>query len=71
MILTSPQWDWNYDTLMIDQDPMTHGKNRMNTKQKSIEIDLKVATYNVQSLAKPDKAAQISKQCKKKTDTIS
>ena len=65
MILTSPHWDWNHDTLVIDQDPTTHEKNKTCTKTQSIEIDLKLATYNVQSLAKPDKAAQISKQCKK------
>ena len=66
MMLTQPEWDWNRDTLIIDQDPMTHEQNKINTEQKPVQIDLRIATYNVQSLAKPDKAAQISKQCKKK-----
>ena len=65
MMLTSPPWDWNPGTLKIDQDPMTHEQNRVSAHQKAIEIDFKIATYNVQSLAKPDKATQISKQCKK------
>ena len=65
MMLTQPQWDWNRDTLIIDQDPMTHEQNKINTKQKSVQVDLRIVTYNVQSLAKPDKAVQISKQCKK------
>ena len=65
MMLTSPQWDWNPGTLKIDQDPMTHEQNRVSAHQKSIEIDIKIATYNVQSLAKPGKATKISKQCKK------
>ena len=61
-----PNWDWNSDTLKIDQDPLTHEQNKNTKKTNGVQMDFKIATFNVRSLAKATTASYISQQCKEK-----